>query len=230
MSNSDTKKHENQFKFGVYQNGSIVVERSFTADDYNPVVRYSVDIRERISDIISKLTKTMSRKSLTYIIYGYDNLDTYQDFYKGAKDYEDNKLIQPQIVSFKRGNTGEFNGAEFKFGLYINDHTIVERTFGVEGYNPASRFSRELSDVIGYIVEDITKHLKNTDINHMWDDYDIINIYNLTISQIRDLSKDKRLLLLKNKKISEFIKKIKKEYRVVSSTDSENVLEEVIEQ
>jgi len=219
MNNNSEKKHENLFRFGVYQNDSLVIERSFSADDYNQGMRYYVDIRDKVSGIISKLSRTLSRQNLTYNIFDYDNLKEYNKRLKGAKDQEDNKLLKPEEIYFRKGNNGEFKGAEFKFVLFVNEHTIVERTFGVENYNPASRFSRELTDVVKYIVEDIIDYLKKSDRNHMWDDKSIISIYNLNISQIRDLSRENRNLLLKNIDQIDFVKKIKKQYRTNVETE-----------
>jgi len=52
---SDDKKPENNFKFGLYLRGEKIFERIFSADIYNPVVRYSVDIRDRIPSIIESI-------------------------------------------------------------------------------------------------------------------------------------------------------------------------------
>ena len=59
--------HENTFNFGLYQGNQPLVERIFSADVYNPVIRYSVDIRDMIPNIISKLQKTLSRRNLNFL-------------------------------------------------------------------------------------------------------------------------------------------------------------------
>ena len=105
------KSHENTFKFGLYQGNSTVVERIFSADVFNPVVRYSVDIRDIIPNIISRLQKTLSRRNLDFLYErGYlhkgDNIgNTYDliDLYKNTLDGKAvgyvNKLSRPPIVS-----------------------------------------------------------------------------------------------------------------------------------
>ena len=40
--------HTNNFKFVLYQGKEVVVERTFNADVFNPIIRYSVDIRDTI--------------------------------------------------------------------------------------------------------------------------------------------------------------------------------------
>jgi len=224
MSESTEKKHQNLFKFGLYQNNEPVMERIFSADNYNPVVRYSVDIRDRISDIISKLSKTLSRKSLSYNLQDYNNLDWYRNHVKHdePKKVIYNKLKQPEIVKFKKGSQ-EFYGAQLRIGLYINNHPIVERDFGVIDYNTSARFSKELLDLINNIVSDIQNHLYNVDLKHMWDDYDIINTFGLNIGQIRELSKQKRQDLLRNLKNYDFIKRVRLEYRVANPNELEEV-------
>jgi hypothetical protein len=228
MTEITEKKHVNVFKFGLYQNNEPVIERSFSADNYNPVIRYSVDIRDRISEIISKLSKTLSRKSLSYGQLGYNNLDWYtkQVLRDKGKRRQSNKLQVPDTVRFKKG-TIEFYGVPFRIGLYINNHPIVERDFGVSDYNPSARFSRELIELINCIVADIETHLYRVDINHMWDDWYIINTYGLNIGQIRELSKEKRLNLLKNLKNYDFVKRVRHEYKITGANEVEEDVEPI---
>lgn len=227
MNEASEKKHENFFKFGLYLNTEPISERIFSADIYNPVVRYSVDVRDKLSEIISKLCKTLSRKNLSYNVGEYNNLNTYRDFLKSdIKKIYPNKLDVPKLVKFTKGNSPqEFLGVVFTLGLYINNHPIVERFFGVEDYNPSARFSNELSDVIGNITEDIQQHLKRTDIRHMWDDNEIITTYGLNIGHIRELPKEKRQNLLRNCKNYDFIRRIRSEFKVASGGDGEEELE-----
>lgn len=235
MSESTEKKHENIFKFGLYRidrnnsltNSEIVMERIFSADSYNPVVRYSVDIREKISGIISKLDKTLSRKNLSYNIQGYNNLLWYNNqlnLDKAKKIKQSNKLQQPDNVKYFKGSQ-EFYGVLFRIGLYINNHPIVERDFGVSDYNTSARFSKELLDLFGGIVNDIQTHLYKVDINHMWDDYDIISTYGLNIGQIREITKEKRQNLLKNINNYDFVKRVRLEFRVNNTNETEEEVE-----
>src|ERR1041385_1862765 len=60
---SNDKKVENNFKFGVYLGKEKIYERIFSADIYNPVVRYSVDIRDKIPSIIANLQAVLSMPS-----------------------------------------------------------------------------------------------------------------------------------------------------------------------
>lgn len=238
MSESTERKHQNVFKFGLYRidkaNGVIVdtdtvMERIFSADSFNPVVRYSVDIREKISGIISKLSKTLSRKNLSYNIQGYNNLTWYSDTIKSyhkKRVLVPSKLQQPENVKFSKG-TQEFYGALFRIGLYINNHPIVERDFGVTDYNTSARFSKEVLDLVDGIASDIQNHLYKVDINHMWDDYDIINTFGLNIGQIRELSKEKRQNLLRNLNNYDFVKRVRLEYRVNNNSDVEEEVETV---
>ena len=223
MNETTEKKHENVFKFGLYQNGQPVIERIFSADNYNPVVRYSVDIRSLISGIIGELTKTLSRKNLSYNFLSYNNLEIYKARLKNdPKRVYPSKLETPNYCKFRKGST-EFFGVEFKIGLYINNHPIVERNFGVEDYNPSSRFSKELVYVMDSITSDIEEHLKYADTDHMWDDNQIIKTYGFNIGLIRDLSKSKRQDLLLNIKNDEYIKRIKNEFKIHGSEVEEDI-------
>lgn len=196
---------ENVFKFGLYQEDSIVSETIFSADMYNPVVRYSVDIRSDISKIISNLQRVLSTKNDFLLNFNFDfgnvkynsleeykasiqEIDTQEFITKLSKPNIKKKTIKGKVIS----------GAEFKFGLYINDNPIVERVFYVSRYNPKARFSLELASAINDIINEIQSQLKESDVKHMWDDYELINNYGMYINQIRDLSKNKRNKLLED--------------------------------
>jgi hypothetical protein len=198
------KPHENIFKFGLYLGEDTVNEKIFTADFFNPVIRYSVDIREDIPYIILRLQKVLSRRNLTYKAdvggHTYDLLG----YYKNQIDLE-RKQFHNKLRRIS-------SPAEFKFGLYINGNPIVERNFPVDNYNSSSRFSNELKEIIDDITDEIFSSLKESDVNHMWDDYVLINTYGLYINQIRDLSKGKRALMLSNVKNRGFIKKTRTNY------------------
>lgn len=214
---SSEKKHENVFKFGIYQNGDTVLERIFSADYFNPVVRYSVDIRDTIPSLISRLQKVLSRRNLTFKIdVGNDmSYDILQNYKKQLRLYEkmiQNKLERPQITT-QVINGKTIKGVECKFGLYINDKPIVERNFYVDNYNPASRFSFEVVDVVNEISEEIFESLKISDVNHMWDYYDLIKVYGLYIHQIRELNELMRKKYIINKHNPTFVKRIKDQYR-----------------
>jgi hypothetical protein len=51
-------------------------------------------------------------------------------------------------------------GVEFKIGLYINDKTIVERLFYVDGFNAVSRWSVDIVDAVVEITDQIFDKIK----------------------------------------------------------------------
>lgn len=212
----ENKEHENMFKFGLYMGNETVNETLFSADVFNPVVRYSVDIRDEIFSIIFRLQKGLSRRNLTHKIdFGNSNYD-FLKYYKKYLSLE-KKSFGDKLKTKKRSNetvNGKtYSGVPFKFGLYINNNTIVERDFYVEGYNPATRFSLELSEVIDGIVEEINDKLKKQDVNHMWDDYNLIHTYNLHINQIREISSKRRNIMLSKIGDRDFVKNTKRSFR-----------------
>jgi len=211
------KIHENIFKFGLYQGTQPIVEKIFSADIYNPVIRYSVDIRDMIPIIISKLQKTLSRRNIQFI-YDIGNGKSYDllSLYKKTLDIKvegyENKLSKPIVVN-QFINKKTITGVECKFGLYINENPIVERNFYVDNYNPASRFSTDIIEVVNEIVDDINLSLKTSDVNHMWADYDLIKVYGIYIHQIRELPRALREEMIKKIKNSGYVKNIKSQLR-----------------
>ena len=89
-------------------------------------------------------------------------------------------------------------GVECKIGLYINDNPIVERIFFVDGFNPIAKFSTDVVEEVVDTADRIFEHIKKSDIQNMWDDYDLINVRGLSINQIRELSHGKRAHLLRS--------------------------------
>jgi len=211
------KTHENIFKFSIYQGRNVISERIFSADSFNPVIRYSVDIRPIIPEIIQRLQRTLSRRNLSFnridenAHVNYNFLKEYQNTCYDFKVRAE-KLRKPFYIK-KEINGKIIKGTECRFGLYINNNPIVERDFPVDQYNPAVRFSYEIVETNRELVEFITEFLKQTDIKHMWDDYNIIHTYGIYINQIRELGFRKRKELIDNVDDSQFVRKVRNEYR-----------------
>ena len=66
------KRKENQFEFSLAINGNKIISRYFSADEYNPKVRYSVDIRDMVDDIVEQIRYTLKEKDVDYMWEQYD--------------------------------------------------------------------------------------------------------------------------------------------------------------
>lgn len=226
--NMEEKKQQNNYKFGLFLRNEKIVEQIFSADLYNPVVRYDVNIREMIPTIISSLQKTLQTPSqdLTFEekFSDGDRTITYNalSYYIDICDINNLDYFKLKVPAQQRANPvggraySQRNGTEFKFGLYINANTIVERNFYVDNYNPRARFSQELADEINRIVRSLKKHIKLNDEYHMWDDYKIIKTYMLNIQQVRKLSNEKRVEYLLKVGDELFVDSIKAAYNKLS--------------
>ncbi len=212
------EKQDNNFRFVLFLKADKITEELFSADLYNPVVRYSVNIREMIPTIISSLQKTLSTRSndLSFVDkHGYNTLKYYKHLCEiNELDYFKLRIPQQQVkINPLTGKPySQKGGTEFKFGLYINQNTIVERNFYVDGYNPEARFSNELVKTIGRIVEALEDYLRKTDVNHMWDDNLLISVYDFKIQQVRDLSKEKREEMLSKTSNYAYVDNIRAQY------------------
>ncbi len=213
---SEQKTHENFFKFSLYQESNILVERIFSADVYSQMSRYSVNIRELIPSIIQRLQKQLSKRNPEYkVTYG----DTEYDFLKSYEDLASfyhvrfNKLSRPQSVT-QVINGKTIKGVECKFCLYINNNLIVERVFYVDNYNPSVRFSTDIVLTVNEIVDDIKYKIKLNDDNNIWDDFDIIKKYGFPhINNVRELGRDQRDIYLKNINDKDFVKDARNQIR-----------------
>ena len=200
------KEHSNLFRFSLYQGNVLLCEKVFNADQFNPFTRYSIDIRDILPRSITKLQKALSKRSYDTLIEtakadGYDTLYDLYGYYqkmvnKYPKKYRENMHYNPQPI-VQQIEEKTIRGVECKIGFYINDKPIVERMFYVDGFNPVARWSYELTHNVITIANDIFNQIKRNDVKNMWDDYDLINIKGLSITQIRELSPSKREEMLR---------------------------------
>ena len=205
------KEYSNEFKFSLHQENVLLCEKIFDADQFNPFTRYSIDIREILPRAITKLQKTLCKRNyltkaevgrvdvnseestqIAYDLYGYvlDMIDLYPREWRDGMYYDPEPIIQ-QIEE------KTIRGVECKIGFYINDKTIVERVFYVDGFNPTARWSIDIVDTVDEIADTIFNQIKRSDVRNMWDDYDMINVMGLTINQIREFNLPKREEMLR---------------------------------
>ena len=71
----EKKEGEDYFTFEIRVDGKIIIIERFTAMDYPPKVRYSVNVKSLIPEVISKIQRCLSkRKYLTASAhYGYND-------------------------------------------------------------------------------------------------------------------------------------------------------------
>ena len=199
----DENNHIKQFRFALYQEDVLLGEKIFDAEVFNPFTRHQIDIRNILPRAITKFQKLLSKKRYdteievgngkSYELFRYvkELVDSYPSEYrrgmiynpKTVKNYIEDKVIR---------------GVECKIGLYIDENTIVERTFYVDGFNSIVRYSIDVIDGVVEVADQIKDQIKRVDMKNMWDDYDLINKRGLSIQQIRELSTNKRAYLLRS--------------------------------
>jgi hypothetical protein len=195
------KEFNNTFRFSLTQEDVLLCEKIFNADSFNPFTRYSINIRDVLPRIITKLQKTLSKYSYD-VIADVGRIDTTNDdsdvmIYDLSEYHQEIiKQYNPQPI-IQQIEDKTIRGVECKIGLYINDKPIVERLFYVDGFNPIARWSIELVETVVEITDSIYEKIKKNDVKNMWDDYDLINYRGLSISQIRELSVFEREVMLK---------------------------------
>ena len=201
------KAYNNMFRFSLYQEKVLLCEKVFDADQFNPFTRYSIDIRNILPRAIIDLQKILSKRTYETSIevgynstskesgvqyVGYDLFGYYQKMVsKYPKEHQNVMEYHPESI-IQQIEEKTIRGVECKIGFYINDKTIVERIFYVDGFNPIARWSVDLTSVVIDITNIIFNQIKRCDIKNMWDDYDLINLKGMSINQIRELSPVKR--------------------------------------
>ena len=207
MSEKESKENSNVFRFSLHQGETLLCEKIFDADQFNPFTRYSIDVRDILPRAITRIQKTLSRRGYdvmletgknddgemqTYDLFGYrqDMINTY------PREWRNDMRYNPQAV-VQKIEEKTIRGVPCKIGLYINENPIVEREFFVNGFNPVARQSLDLTYVVIDIVDTIEAKIKRNDKKNMWDDYDLINYKGLSINQIRELHPAKRADMLR---------------------------------
>ena len=61
------KKKENKFEFALFINDYKIIGRYFSADDYNPQIRNSVDIKHLVDEIVEMIRADLKQKDVEYI-------------------------------------------------------------------------------------------------------------------------------------------------------------------
>lgn len=202
------KENNNVFRFSLHQGDVLLGEKMFDADKFNPFTRYSIDVRDILPKAITKLQKTLSRRSYDVIaevglnhekgeMKIYDLYHYYQKMVNlYPKEWRNEIRYNPQSV-VQQIEHKTIRGVPCKIGLYINENPIVEREFFVDGFNPVARYSLDIIYAVIEITDMIEEKIKWNDIRNMWDDYDLINYRGLSINQIRELHPAKRAEMLR---------------------------------
>jgi len=155
------------------------VKKIFDGNVFSPYVRYSVDIRDILPKIITRLQKLLSKQQYSHIYYvGKDSINsenlTHYDFLNynnhiinsfPKKQREELKYQPKPIILHIEDKI--IKGVECKIGLYVNDNPIVERLFYVDRFNPDVRWSVDIVECVVDITNQIFEKMKMCDIINM---------------------------------------------------------------
>lgn len=178
-------EQNNYFKFTLNYKGNVLVERIFDADYYNQATRYSIKLQEWNKQIISDFRALLSSydKDLNFDICGYDLSKCLKDLLKFNNDP---KISEMATLDKKTYNEG------FSYTLFINNNIIIEREFNLYNFNINSLFSTNLIELVDEWVYRIKDKIKNNDQNQMWEEYDLMNHYGLSLKDVRELPEENR--------------------------------------
>jgi len=80
------KKKENKFEFALFINDYKIIGRYFSADEYNPKIRNSVDIRHLADEIVEMIRTDLKKKDFDHIYADYDLLQ------KSGRSRQENRV------------------------------------------------------------------------------------------------------------------------------------------
>ncbi len=184
------------YRFVLYLNDQVIAEKVFPAYLYNHYTRFNLDIRPISPEIIKSFQHVLSNKDeqIAFDLYEYNLLGHYKEYNDHFLKSESKLVTNPNGKMENGRYVNEFE--KFRFVLYINNKHIIERNFSVYNYNPKVRFSVDLVDTFDEAVEKVKGYIKKKDLNNMWEEFTIMNNYNMTVDKIRVLSKEEREKLL----------------------------------
>ena len=170
--------NNNTYRLALLQGETVLCERIYL----NQPIRYSINIRDILRDVVKKFQKVLSRNNYDCCIErgedSYYNLFEYNQkqisLYPREiqNDFRYNPEISKEIVSDTRDGVvkeKEIRGVKCKMGLYINEKPIVEREFYVDGFNPVAKFSVDVLDAVNEVGEMILNKIKPSDEKYVWD-------------------------------------------------------------
>lgn len=164
---------KNNLVFSLYQENVLLSEKFMNGN----LSGEQIDIRPILPKNIGKLQKVLSKTSYnTKIDVGndkvYDLLNHTQSFITSFPEGLGEEFLYDPIPTTKEVGDWKMSGVECKISLLFNNKLVVERYFYVKGFNPNSRYSTDLIDVVNEFCEDIEKLVKWIVINYMWEEFE----------------------------------------------------------
>jgi hypothetical protein len=166
MSEMEKRENSNVFRFSLHQGETLLCEKIFDADQFNPFTRYSIDVRDILPRAITRIQKMLSRRGydvmaevgrlddsnpdaedVVYDLFGYrqNMINQY------PREWRNDMRYNPQSV-VQRIEEKTIRGVPCKIGLYINENPIVEREFYVDGFNSVALVSLDIVNVVTNIA------------------------------------------------------------------------------
>jgi hypothetical protein len=122
-------------------------------------------------------------------------------FYKKNIILDDNSIKDIQAKSsipFENIKQIEFvEELLFDFSLYFNDNYIIQRKFTVFNFNPNSIFSEEFIKAFGEICSAIKNHIKKSDVDTQYLDYEIMCKHEMGYNELKALSQEEKKKLIR---------------------------------
>jgi len=163
---------ENYLKLSLYQENVLFYEGIIDNTQFHPQVKKNIDIRSLLPDAIRSLQKVLSKRKCDFILPTgkHTHYNNEHEVINHLMRMGCNNLDYNPVVVEKKIMGRVYTGVEFKLGFYLNDKTIVERDFYVNGFNPMSRYNVEVTYQCNDILNNIVSYIKMIDINNICDE------------------------------------------------------------
>jgi hypothetical protein len=122
-------------------------------------------------------------------------------FYKKNISVNDDSIVDSKAKSnIQFSNIRQIEFIEellFDFALYLNENYIIQRKFTVFNFNPDSFSSEEFIKINNEICNAIKNHIKMSDIDCQYNDYQIMEKHEMSYNDLKVLSQDEKKKLIR---------------------------------
>lgn len=149
------KPDEQRFEFVLYINGHIVCQRYFSIKDYNPEVRYSVELKELMDSLAGGQNTLMyddkhAGMGMIPTLLKKKSMDVLWKFYNPHNIYQQ---------KFEEGRNNFDKEDHFDLEIKVDKRVIAESRFSGNYFPQQVRYQVDIKEMIPSIISEIRQTL-----------------------------------------------------------------------
>lgn len=183
------------YSFGLYHRGEPINVRIFDSEVYNHPKRYSVDIRNLAPEIMRDFRRVIGADIQDQT---HQTTEAFEE--DGRSGFGGDYDLLSQRTPLDLLDRDSFTEG-YSVRLTVNEKPIIERRFPVNNGNREALASVELTRTVAYWCERIADHIKQTDIDYMFEEQFLQRTTRLSPREVRALDPETRARLLDGQRV-----------------------------